>query len=188
MGSEKRGRPSPAKASQAADRSAAVDSYFASIGRDGLTELQGLLTLLRAAPLLQQTIDAMPIPVSVLNVKAQAVMVNRWWGEYLGSDADCALGKRHGELLGCIHVEEGPDGCGTSRHCQRCGAAISFVTSQQEQGQSVREYRLDRETPDGTESREFLVASTPIQVGGQSFTIVALLDIEPHRASELHQL
>jgi len=188
MASAEGSRSSLAKVFQTADEDVAVDAYFAKIGREGLGEIQGLLTLLRGAPLLQQTIDAMPIPVSVLNPGAQAVMINRRWTEYLGSDADCALGKRHGELLGCIHVGEGPDGCGTSRHCGRCGAAISFVASQREQGQSIRTYRLDRDTPDGIESTEFLVTSTPIQVGGRSFTIVALLDLDPRKVRERHHL
>ncbi len=171
--------------SQRAVTAAEVDAYFATIGRDGLTELRSLLTLLREAPLLQTTIDAMPIPVAILNRKAQAVMMNAAWADYADPGPDCGLGKRHGELLGCLHVREGSDGCGTSRACGRCGAAISFVASQQDEGQSTREYHLDRETPAGVESKRYLVRTTPIEVAGQDYTILALLDLDPRGTGEL---
>jgi PAS domain-containing protein len=183
MALEQRGWPSLATTSQTAV--SGVDAYFAAVGRDGAAELQSLLALLRGAPLLQKTIDAMPIPVAIFNRRAQAVMMNALWGEYSGAEADCALGKRHGELLGCLHVQEGSEGCGTSRACGKCGAAISLVASQQTQAQAIREYRLDRDTPDGIESKQYMVASTPLEVGGQSFTILALVDLDPRGSSEL---
>jgi hypothetical protein len=163
--------------SRVSGKDAVVDVFFAKLARDGVEELRSLLTLLRAAPLLKETVDAMPIPVSILNSKGQAVIVNRCWARSQGTgDEECVLGKRHGELLGCIHVDEGDDGCGTSRHCERCGAMLSIVASQRTRGRTIRGYHLDRAAPEGHESGEFTVMSTPIEVDGQKFIIFAVLE------------
>ncbi len=140
-----------------------VDAYFGRVGRDGLDDLRDAWRLLQAVPLLQEVIDAMPIAVAVLNEKGQAILTNRYWTQSQDL-ADCALGKRHGELLGCLHSAEGPGGCGTSRHCERCGAAVSIVTSRQTPGQTTREYRLDRDTSGGPETVKLRVSTTAVRV------------------------
>ncbi len=158
----------------AAPQEVAVDAYFSSLGRDGLEELEHESNLLRDVPLLQDILDAMPIAVSILNDKGQIILVNRPWSESHGSGPDCGLGKRHGELLGCINADEGPDGCGTSRYCERCGAAISIMASQRLQSQVAREYRLTREAAAGPAAKDLLVTSTPIRVEGRNYTVFAV--------------
>ena len=155
-----------------------VDDYFSWMGRDGVEDLQRAATLLQGVPLLQDILDAVPLPVSILNEKGQTILVNRLWSESLGDEADCILGKRHGELLGCLHAAEGSDGCCTSRHCEQCGAMVSVRTSRQNQGQSVRAFHLDRSTPHGPEGVEMLVTSTPLEVEGRKFTIFVLQDAD----------
>jgi hypothetical protein len=136
-------------------------------------------------PLLQDVIDAIPLPVSLLNEKGQAVLMNRRWSQSMGEDAECQLGKRHGELLGCIHVAEGPDGCGSSQNCQQCGAMLSCMVSRRSQSQSVQAYHLERDTPHGVEAVELLATSTPIVVEGREFTVFVLQDAEAHGANAL---
>jgi PAS domain-containing protein len=157
-----------------------TDDYFAWMGRDGMEDLQQAARLLQGVPLLQDIIDAMPLPVSLLNEKGQIVLINQRWSQSMGEDADCQLGKRHGELLGCIHAVEGPEGCGTSQNCQHCGAMLSCMSSRQSQSQSVRAYHLERDTPHGVEAVELVVTSAPIVVEGRQFTIFVLQDAEAH--------
>jgi len=121
------------------------------------------------------------LPLAVLNEKAQAILTNRHWKERQEDTADCGLGKRHGELLGCLHAAEGPDGCGTSRHCERCGAAISIVTSRQEPAQVTSEYHLDRDAQGRRESVDLRVSSTGISVQGRQFFIFVVQDLPPRR-------
>ena len=166
-------------------RSESADSFFASMGRDGLQELKSATVLLRDVPLLQEIIDAMPIPVTVLNQKGQIVLLNRRAGHWLGMGLDCTLGKRHGDLLCCIHSSEGADGCGTSRHCRSCGAAVSISTAQERQGQVVQDYHLTRITRRGEEAVELEVTTTPIYVEGRLFTIFAVRDTGAHIESDL---
>ncbi len=40
-----------------------------------------------------------------------------------------ALGLRPGEALQCIHADDEPSGCGTTKFCSTCGAAIAIVSS-----------------------------------------------------------
>jgi PAS domain-containing protein len=163
-----------------------VDAYFSWLGRDGLDELEQALTVLRGVPLLQDILDAMPIAVSILNEKGQVLLMNRPWGEFHGSGADCAFGKRHGEILGCMHAGEGPDGCGTSRYCERCGAAISILEAQRSQTQTTCEYRLARAVPPrGSAAKDFLVTSTAIQVQGRNFTVFAVQEVSPQGLPEM---
>ena len=163
---------------------AAVDLLFASMGRDELEELQSLENLLQGIPLFQQIIDAMPIRVSVLNEKGQVVLMNRQYCRAQETNMECAVGKRHGELLCCIHSEKGPEGCGTSRECERCGAAVSIAASLQSKGQAIREYRLTRQTPDGPETVDWIVASTPFWVDDRGFVIFAVQDMNPQRVRD----
>jgi hypothetical protein len=39
------------------------------------------------------------------------------------------LGLRPGEAIECVHAYDHPAGCGTSRHCASCGAAIAMVSA-----------------------------------------------------------
>jgi PAS domain-containing protein len=160
------------------------DTYFGWVGRDGLDELRSASKLLQGAPLMQQILDAMPIPVSVLNDKGQIVLMNRSGSQALGTTMDCALGKRHGELLGCVHSKEGPEGCCTTRHCENCGAFVSIEASRRTKGQVVREYHLDHETPTGRQEEDLVVTCTPIRVEGRDFTIFAVQDASPHRGED----
>ena len=161
-----------------------VDVFFARVGRDGLDELRASLTLLQDAPLLQQMINAVPVPIAVLNGKGQTLLTNRCWIQSYDDGVDCALGKRHGELLHCVNSTLGPDGCGTSRHCDRCGAAVSLLASRQSRQQTTCEYRLHRETAQGVVESRLIVISTAILIGGESFYILVVQDLEPSKPLE----
>ena len=72
-----------------------------------MDDLRDAWRLLQAVPLLQEVIDAVPAAVAVLNEKGQAILTNRYW-QQSQDVADCALGKRHGELLGCLRRTHNP--------------------------------------------------------------------------------
>jgi len=57
-----------------------VDEYFAHLGRDGEDEIQSATRLVLAIPLLQDIVNAMPVPVSILNDKSQIVRTKRALG------------------------------------------------------------------------------------------------------------
>jgi hypothetical protein len=136
------------------------------------------VALLSAVPLLQDIIHAMPVPVAILNEKSQIVLTNRCWHRVVSDGSQCLLGKRHGEVLGCVRSDHGADGCGTSRRCANCGAAASILESQETREQVTCAFRLLRETPHGPEPSQLWVTATPLQVDGRDFTIFALHEID----------
>ncbi|MDP8262499.1 MAG: hypothetical protein P9M13_04250 [Candidatus Ancaeobacter aquaticus] len=49
---------------------------------------------------------------------------------YIGIAFGKVIGKRPGELFGCVHATEMPAGCGTSVFCTECGAVKSIISAQ----------------------------------------------------------
>ena len=66
----------------------------------------------------------------VLNQDRQIVALNHAFLEKLGiPDIEDVLGLRLGESLSCIHAFKQPAGCGTTEHCETCGAAIAMMSA-----------------------------------------------------------
>ena len=87
------------------------------------------------------------------------------------------LGKRFGEALNCRFAFEEEGGCGTSEHCQYCGAVNTILQSQKTGNKTTSECRI-RRIVNGTEN--FLnveVTSTPFIHDHLNYTIFSLIDI-----------
>ena len=68
--------------------------------------------------------------LAILDEHRQIVSVNDSLLQALGiEDPAQVLGLRPGEALDCVHAHEDPAGCGTTKFCSTCGAAISIVSS-----------------------------------------------------------
>ncbi len=71
--------------------------------------------------------------LAVLNEDRQVVALNYAFLEMLGlPDIENLLGLRLGEILGCVHALNAPEGCGTTAHCETCGAAIATLLAIEE--------------------------------------------------------
>lgn len=165
-----------------------VDVYFARLGRDGWEEIQSTLRLLLGAPLVVEIINAMPVPVCVLNDKCQVVLTNRCWDRFVRAGAPCLLGQRHGELLECACSDVGLDGCGTAPACRTCGAAVSVQKCQQLREQVTCEFRLHRRTSSGAELSELMVTCTPIQVDGRDFILFVVHEVDARVAVKTYDV
>ncbi len=134
-------------------------------------------------------IEAMPVSVLVLNEERQILAANSRTREIIGgSESEGLIGMRPGEALGCVRSDEGPDGCGTGRHCSVCGAFLSIVENQMENVSSRRECRLARAGSAGA-CLDLEVTATPLAIGGMRLTVLALRDISAEkRRSVLEQV
>ena len=157
-----------------------TDTHFAPAGRDTAEQLRQKEVLVRATPLLQQTIDAIGEAVVILNQRRQVVAANRTALEMFARPPDEAMGKRPGELLGCRHATEGPDGCGTSTSCAVCGAVQAVLESQDGQDRVTRECRIVLEQPVGG-ALDLKVHATTVLVDQERFTICCLTDISDQK-------
>ena len=175
MGPEK----SPKKGKKAMEKDAAT--HFAPAGRDTDEELRRRQDIVRRAPLLQATIDAMAHVVLILNERRQVVAVNRCFACLLESQAVKPLGQRMGELFDCIHAGDGPDGCGTDWHCATCGAAQAVLESGKLRGQVTRECRMTAKTREGFAAMDLRVTATLVEVDKERFTICSIEDVSSEK-------
>ncbi len=156
------------------------ETYFAPAGRDSLDELRRRADVVRATPLLMQTIDALGEAVVILNERRQVVAANQIALGLFSRSLDQTIGQRPGELLGCQHVAEGPDGCGTSLNCSVCGAVDALLKSQSTHDRVTRECRIVLEEPVGG-ALDLLVHATTVLVDGQRYTICCLKDVSDQK-------
>jgi hypothetical protein len=125
--------------------------------------------------------DVVPLPVIVLNSKRQVLAANRAMLELLNMAEDDAIGKRTGELIGCTHWAEGPDGCGTARSCATCGAVQAMLECQVQEGTVTRECRVSYDGPDAAQALDLRVTASALELEGERFTVCILEDISDRK-------
>jgi len=81
-----------------------------------------------------------------------------------------------GEMLDCIHWREQPWGCGTTVFCRTCGAVRATLSAQYAATPDVQECRILRDVEGQLAALTLRVSATPITIGDEPFTVVALED------------
>jgi K+-sensing histidine kinase KdpD len=121
-------------------------------------------------------LDAVNIPVFVLNRYRQIVHANEPFYALMGvDDPESVQGLRQGEAFGCIGVQlaKPTGGCGTGSACRTC-EAIRAVLNAQAHGKDERQcvFKLTRGNAMNAQFR-----ATRVDIEGEVFIICALLDI-----------
>jgi signal transduction histidine kinase len=119
--------------------------------------------------------EAVPCILMVVNRHRQIVFANRRLLDLLAPEQRQAgvLGRRPGEVLGCMHAFENDGGCGTTESCTFCGA-VSAMLAGLHGGTRVEECRITRANGEALDLR---VWTTPLALDGEPFTVFAALDI-----------
>jgi len=118
----------------------------------------------------------------MLNEHRQVLAVNAYIEDLLGYDpAESQDGLRPGEVLRCVHSDQGPDGCGTGDVCPTCGAALSILLSGDLDRPVERECLLRRRTEKGEECLEFRARATPVVIPPHRFTVLTLQDLSDEK-------
>jgi len=126
------------------------------------------------ARFLMQALDGL---VLILDVHRQVLATNERVMQLMDASEGSPLGRRPGELFGCIHVPESPGGCGTNHACAHCGAVLAVLKAQ-ETGQAVHsECLLTLRHGELIESAEFEIVASPLAVEGYQFIAVVLHDL-----------
>jgi hypothetical protein len=163
------------------------NTYFAPARRvEEEARLRDCARTVAQDPLLQTIERVIDGYMLVLNEERQVIAANERFLCDMGIGAiDCILGRRPGEILDCIHVPDGPGGCGTSKACPSCGAVLSILESRKQQASVIAECLLSRLVNGFQESSEFRVRTSPVKIGDQSYTVMVLNDIggEKRRAA-----
>jgi len=172
------------------DPSSHPATHFAPPGRSEASLLQQQAVACLKHPMVNLILEMVDSYVFVLNEHRQVVVANSELMEALASeDPTCYQGLRTGEILGCTHVLEGPDGCGTSKACCRCGAVLAVLAAQTLAEPVSRECHLDRYLSGWWRPCDFRVKATPFLLGKEQFTVAVLQDIGPlKRAKQMEGL
>ena len=134
--------------------------------------------------LLVQVLNAYPEIVVILDKNRQIIFCNTKLLESLEvSDMTKIIGKRPGEIFGCIHADKEPAGCGTSVFCRECGAANAIVSAQ-ENGNIIKECRMTITTGEGEKALDLRVWAAPIVICDERYTIFTIVDIGDEKRRE----
>lgn len=167
----------PVQAGPCAMAASTPSTYFAPAGRATADEVQRQKDAVAEVPLLKEALDAMPTMVMVLNGHRQIVGANESLLTVLNTTVGEVAQRRPGEAVGCIRAKEGPDGCGTSRHCVTCGAVNAILECQKNAEKVVRECRILVDTPQGVASMDLRVTVSPFRVAGAPFLVASVEDV-----------
>ena len=119
---------------------------------------------------------------AIINKNRQIVYANNDFLDLLGlKSLEPILGKRLGETVSCIHSEEQPSGCGTSKSCEYCGAVNAIMESQRTNNKSVSEAFISSYINGKQISWDLRISSAPIILADQVFYVLSLKDISSEK-------
>jgi nitrogen-specific signal transduction histidine kinase len=157
-----------------------ASTKFAPAQRASAEEIVRQARLFAGRKLLGILPDVVPCMLLAVNEFRQIVFANERFLELLSPQQrqDGILGRRAGEVLGCVHASEDDNGCGTTEACSTCGA-IHAILSSQNGTADVKECRIL--LGKNTEPLELRVWTTPVTIENESFTILSAMDIGPEK-------
>ena len=137
------------------------------------------------APLLRQVLDAMPNIVAVMNDERRVVFANKSLLQLLGmGDVNGIIGMRPGEALCCTHAEAAPDGCGSGEACAGCGLMLASQLALGGEA-CTRDALIPRR--EGLDELDLRIAATPLTVGEEQFTVLAVTDVGHEKRRDVLQ-
>lgn len=138
-------------------------SFFAPAGRADEASLKEQVEQCVNSPLALGILSTLDGLVVVLNEQRQILAANDDLLDALRAEGlDDPLGVRWGESFHCVHVDEGPDGCGTSRACSCCGAILGLLAAQAGQTPQTRECHMTVRRRGQWQAREYQVKTTTV--------------------------
>lgn len=142
-----------------------TETYVTPRERFGVDELDGQRRSAIESETLGELLEAFIEPIVVLNLSRQIVNGNHAARRFFDAcSIDELVGRRPGEALGCIYAEEGPDGCGTGRHCVVCGAARALGLTETLGGIFEHDCIMLRRKGRRLESLTLAVRSAPLRL------------------------
>lgn len=164
---------------------ATLATHFAPAQRASEGEVRAAAAKILENPVFQTLLRSMDGFLVILNRERQVLAANPAVLKHLEVvDPTCLLGARPGEAFGCPHAAEGPNGCGTAKHCATCGAVGAILASQHGENPAVRECLMTTVHDGITDALEFRVRASAITVGDHEFTAVIFTDISGEKRRE----
>ena len=155
-----------------------MNTYFAPAERKDEKELIAEIEIVSNSPVMSGLLHSISGLLVILDEYRQIVALNDSFIHLLGIDDPAqVLGLRPGEALQCIHADTEPGGCGTSKMCSTCGAAISIVSSLGQDKTVERICALSVKRNGKEVHIALLVRSHPINIDKKRFLLLFIQDI-----------
>lgn len=155
-----------------------LDTFFASPERSDSTQIHSQISFISASPVMKGLLESVSGILAVLNEQRQIVAVNIALLETFGvKDPAEVFGLRPGEAIECIHAHETEAGCGTTRYCSTCGAAISIVTCLAEDHAIERKCAATVMKNGSQSDLCFQIRAHPIRILDNRFVLLFIQDI-----------
>lgn len=155
-----------------------MDTYYASPERSSDEVLAVEIDLVSKHPVMSGLLHSINGMVAIMDQNRQIVTLNDSFLQMLGIDDPAkALGLRYGEVLRCIHAEDEPAGCGTTKFCSSCGAAIAIVSSLEQNKPIEKICALSANKGKKKIDLALLVKAHPINIDKRRFLLIFLQDI-----------
>ena len=150
-----------------------LPTQFAPAERSSPEEVRLQREPLLQRPLIKRLMDIVPSFLAILNGDRQVLVANMAFANFLGCPSDESMvGFRTGEAIGCSHAVNSTGGCGTTEHCEMCGAARALMASQRGMAE-VRECSILRKNVDALDLK---IWATPFELEGVSYTFFVAED------------
>ena len=163
-----------------------IETFFAPAERSSQTALRKSIEHVTSNPIADALLHTVSGLMAILNDKRQILALNTSLMKALGIDnAEQVLGLRPGEAIECIHAHDQPGGCGTSRYCITCGAAIAIITAM-DTDSTQRKICVATVSKGGKETDLFFrVCCTPVIFDEKRFLLLFLQDctVQQHQAA-----
>ncbi len=155
-----------------------METHFAPAEKATDDDLTRKIEIVSRNPLVSGLLHSISGLIAVLDEHRQIVALNDSFLNMLGiSNPGGALGLRPGEALHCVHADGEPAGCGTTKYCATCGAAIAIVSSLGQDKPAERICALTADRGGHTVDIALLVKSHPLRIDDQKFLLLFLRDI-----------
>ncbi len=153
-------------------------TWFASPERSTPSELQKEVLAISDDLLSTAMLRLVRGAVAILDENRQIVGINRAYLDALGLQSEMdAFGLRPGEAVRCTHATDMPAGCGTSRFCADCGAALAIVAALAREEPVDRTCIIERQASAGGQNLVFRVRAAAVEIGGRRFVMLFVEDV-----------
>lgn len=154
------------------------DTFYATAKKADQEELAIEIDLVSQNDLVTGLLHSVSGILAVVNDKRQVVAFNDSFIKMLGiENPEKQLGLRPGEILHCSNAEEFPNGCGTTKECKTCGAAIAMVTSLASNRTCEKTCAISTDSGDQKIDIALNVRAHPVKIKDKKFLLLFIQDI-----------
>ncbi len=121
-------------------------------------------------------LDAMPLPVLVVDEDVRIRVLNRAGSAAFGLDEPAVLRRRGGEALHCLHAQDSPDGCGRGSFCRTCIVRNSVKAALDGKTVVRRRTKLELGSREAPKTIDVLITASPLP-GKEPLALLVIEDI-----------